>query len=784
MHEVDLADAAQSHTFTSDELGVLRRVVTEAPVATALFDGQMRYLAASAPWCDGCGAPLEALLGRISYDVTPTAARFKAVHDRCLLGAAEVHVAEVHLPTRPEGIWAQWEMQPWRTRDGSVGGLIIRVNDITRQREEQAELTARERQLQVALDASNAGTWKLNWGTGELLWDQRSRDMFGVAASEAPTLEGVLPLVHEIDRERVRATLNAVRDLPVDRDWGEEFRIRRRDGTVRWIYARGRPERNDSGDVVGLVGINLDTTERREAEGAAADSDRQARFALEAASAFAWSWEADKPLILKDDVGARYLGIPADQPFDGFAFMRRIHPEDQEGVRATMAAARAQNGLPGWEMEYRYVRPDGREIWFHSRGAAVRDADGRATRLFGIMLDVTDRKRAELELARAHDALREHTHELERQTAQLRRLASELTSAEQRTRERLAKTLHDHLQQLLFSALMKVERAHLHSPDLDLLGQVHRELKDAIEETRTLSVDLLPSTLRRGDLPAALAWLGSWVHRQYGLTVATSVDPRANPVREDVRFLLFEAVRELLFNAVKHAAVDSVELALAFDHEGRVRITVSDRGRGFDPSILATGDTDSGGLGLFGIRERLALLGGRLIIDSAPGQGARFTIVMSGATATHAAGTGARVPASVADPAAPSADDKALRILLVDDHIAVREALRDVLAERPRLLVVGEAGDGIEAVEKAQSLAPDVIIMDVSMPRMDGLEATRRIRGLLPHVRIYGLSTQEESDKLHAIEEAGADGYFSKGIGVERLIDRLLEQAGKGRQAP
>jgi len=215
-----------------------------------------------------------------------------------------------------------------------------------------------------------------------------------------------------------------------------------------------------------------------------------------------------------------------------------------------------------------------------------------------------------------------------------------------------------------------------------------------------------------------------------------------------------------------------------------VRITVSDRGRGFAPEVLTSGDNDDGGLGLFGIRERLALVGGQLQIDSAVGQGARFTLVMPGATTETVAGSASTAGSSALPKSGQTSSGSALRVLLVDDHLAVREALRDVLTERPQLLVVGEAGDGVEAVEKAQQLLPDVIIMDVSMPRMDGLEATRRIRALLPDVRIYGLSTQEESDKLHAIEEAGANGYFSKGVGVERLIVRLLAEAGEGRPTP
>ena len=111
---------------------------------------------------------------------------------------------------------------------------------------------------------------------------------------------------------------------------------------------------------------------------------------------------------------------------------------------------------------------------------------------------------------------------------------------------------------------------------------------------------------------------------------------------------------------------------------------------------------------------------------------------------------------------------------MVDDHAAVRRVFRELLQERPELHVVGEAGDGLAAIAEAHVLRPDVILMDVSMPGMDGIEATRRIRAELPFIQIFGLSTHVKTVDLHAIEAAGAAGFFTKGVDTERLIDHLL----------
>jgi len=117
----------------------------------------------------------------------------------------------------------------------------------------------------------------------------------------------------------------------------------------------------------------------------------------------------------------------------------------------------------------------------------------------------------------------------------------------------------------------------------------------------------------------------------------------------------------------------------------------------------------------------------------------------------------------------------ALRILIADDHAQVRRVFRGLLEERSELRVIGEASDGLEAIAQAHALRPDVILMDVSMPNMDGIAATRRIKAELPSIEILGLSMQPRTEETHAIEEAGAAGFFMKGIDTHSLIERLLQ---------
>jgi DNA-binding NarL/FixJ family response regulator len=116
-----------------------------------------------------------------------------------------------------------------------------------------------------------------------------------------------------------------------------------------------------------------------------------------------------------------------------------------------------------------------------------------------------------------------------------------------------------------------------------------------------------------------------------------------------------------------------------------------------------------------------------------------------------------------------------LTIVIADDHGLVREALRQLFADHSELQVVGEATTGTEAIDLACALRPDVMVMDVAMPELDGIEATRRIHATLPEILIFGFSTRGRSPDPHPIEQAGAIGYFVKDEDSYRLLTELLE---------
>jgi signal transduction histidine kinase len=240
------------------------------------------------------------------------------------------------------------------------------------------------------------------------------------------------------------------------------------------------------------------------------------------------------------------------------------------------------------------------------------------------------------DLTASEHALRQAGEELEQRvrerTAQVRELALELTHIEHQERRRLTRLLHDGVQPLLVAAKMHVGmlRKRLEAPaDREPLDQTYDLLTQSLEASRLVAMELAPPVLHDGGLVPALDWLADHKQTQHGLAVTVDADAAAEPSRENVRVLLFEATRELLLNVVKHAQTDAATVQLRRVN-GAIEITVTDAGVGFGPITEDQESSAPAGSGLIGIRHRLELVGGRMHINSAPGEGTRIRLEAPG----------------------------------------------------------------------------------------------------------------------------------------------------------
>ncbi|HET6676305.1 MAG TPA: response regulator [Nitrospiraceae bacterium] len=389
----------------------------------------------------------------------------------------------------------------------------------------------------------------------------------------------------------------------------------------------------------------------------------------------------------------------------------------------------------------------------------------------------------------------ERTEELVESQERLRALAVELNLAEQRERARLATDMHDHLQQLLVLGKLKLaggKRASVGLPAVEkMIHETDAIFAEALQYTRSLVAELSPPVLRDHGLGAGLRWLGGYYMEKYEMTVAVTMPKTVEPtLPEDQSVLLFQSVRELLMNAWKHAGTTETAVVLE-QTDDRLRIIVSDQGVGFDLAAVAVTEP-TGGLsskfGLFSIKERMRSLGGSLELKSAPGEGTIATLTLplrSGVDVITEKTLGAHHLAPVRKHDAPYSSHRGpqhsglqqnakIRVLLVDDHAMVRQGLRAVLEGYEDVQVVGEAVDGRDAVRLAEQLRPGIVVMDINMPKMNGIEATQEITARYPNIIVIGLSVNADDDNHRAMTRAGAATLLTKEAAVGQIYETML----------
>ena len=322
-----------------------------------------------------------------------------------------------------------------------------------------------------------------------------------------------------------------------------------------------------------------------------------------------------------DDLSSNIYTSPQVEQLLGFTpeqwreepnlWLTRLHEDDRERV-IRLHRRSNETGEP-FRAEYRLIAADGRVVWFRDEAALVRDADGRPAYWRGIMLDITEQKRAEEKLRRSLEILR-------RTMEERRALVVRLEEAQEEERRRIAADIHDDSIQVISAADLRAQALAQRIADPELRAEafaLHETLRDAVDRLRHLLFELRPPTLDRDGLVAAL--------RQYldqpwgGPTPRTELEDQleAEPPPE-VRAMLFRIAQEAITNVRKHARATRVRIVLETEGGG-VRLRVEDDGRGLDPVDLS--EPEPGHLGVTAMIERAELAGGWCRIDGAPGRG-------------------------------------------------------------------------------------------------------------------------------------------------------------------
>ena len=576
----------------------------------------------------------------------------------------------------------------------------------------------------------------------------------------------------------------------------EEDRFERSDGTVYWLRWEIRPWRNKSGGIGGIIIFAEDITSGKMAEDALRESEAQHRATFDNAAVGIAHVGLDGRWLRCNDAMCALTGYSRDE-LQGKTFTEITHPDDIEQDWAAVRRLLAGEAET-FSIEKRYIRKDGSLIWGHLTVSLLRDAQGTAQHFISIVQDIQGRKEAQAQLRQLADDLEQRvearTRELADSQDKLRALTTELNLTEHRIRKQLATDLHDYLAQLLVLSRIKLGQAKLEEVTpaaMQAMTEVQEVMDRALAYTRTLVAQLSPPILNEFGLLMALRWLADQMQRE--LTVTLDLENEVVSLSEEQSVLLFQSVRELLMNIVKHAGTTEARISVT-QAGGVLRICVSDQGVGCE--VDGTETRLKPGFGLFSIRERMKALGGEFDMQSIPGEGTtailQLPVEQPGALAAEAVAESeggatrravASEPSSSGGPVAPASASPKIRVLLVDDHRMLRQGLRTIVNGHPRLEVVGEARDGLEAIELTRGLNPAVVVMDVNMPRCDGVVATTRIMEEHPDIKIIALSMHNSPDIVARMKQAGAYGYLTKESAGGQLCRAIVEAALSGPSA-
>ncbi len=732
--------------------------------------------------------------------------------------------------------WIHAVYTPHRNALGEVIGLVVMVTDITARKRAEEALREGDERFRAVANQATVGVTRTDL-TGRFTFaNPRYCEIVGYTQAELLEMR-TEDITHAEDlpgnREQFHRLVDGGADFVI------EERDIRKDGRVIWVNNSVSGVRDANGQLKGALAVTLDITQRRRQELELAHRSRQQVLMYELAEVVNHADVLDDlyqkaldvitaslnahrgSILLLDPDGVmrfkawRDLSEPYRRAVEGHSpwtreerIPRPIHVSDvtEAALDAPLADVIRREGIRA--LSYIPLTSGGRLIGefmvYFDLPYVMSDEDrSLAQAIAGTLAIGIERKTAEAQLRQQQGQLQafadqleqlvnKRTQELVQSRDQLRALAKELNLAEQRERKRVAAELHDYLAQLLVLAKMKLGQGKRLADRIPACVEFIRESEDALAEaltyTRTLVADLSPPVLHDFGLPTALGWLGQQMER-HQLKVAVRVAQDVHPkLPTDRALLVFQSVRELLMNIAKHSGTGEAFLSLA-QSGGYLRIEVRDEGKGFTVAPESGASTK---FGLFSIRERMRALGGTFDIDSAPGKGttAVLTLPFDDERVTECELVEAEVegeePVNALrrfDPAlfqgqhssSSQHGTEPIRVLLVDDHAMVRQGLRSVLDDYADIEVVGEAANGEEGVAMTDRLRPSLVLMDINMPKMSGVDATAHIKARHPGIVVIGLSVQAGHEPHLAMLKAGATRLLTKEAAVDQLHHAILQ---------
>jgi two-component system, NarL family, sensor kinase len=463
----------------------------------------------------------------------------------------------------------------------------------------------------------------------------------------------------------------------------------------------------------------------------------------------------DGTVLYSNKSFAAFFGAPLEK-FIGSPLHNFVSGNDAEFLKTLILGAK----LASTRGEIRLARKDGKPRTIRLTMTPNRELGIEA--ICAVATELT-------EIVDANEALRATE-------TSLRQLSARLLQLQDEERRRIARDLHDVTGQKVAVLSMSLDRlarqADEHKPETRQLIKESRDIVGQIgEEIRTLSYILHPPLLDECGLASAVHWYAEGFEKRSGIKLEVTVNGDLPRLPIDAETTLFRVVQESLTNVHRYSGSSVAKISISKE-DGEVRLEIIDHGHG-NKTGKARAKLDGSaplGVGIPGMRERLHQLGGGLTVDFGA-NGTRVTATLPVKKAGDGELTG-ESPTSLSF-AIHSAQDARRRILIADDHELMRRGLRGLLESHDEWAVCGEAVEGSEAVRKAGELEPDLVIMDVNLPGLSGINAAMQIRQARQAAKILFFTVHDSEEVLREIVDVGAHGYVAKSRASQDLVEAV-----------
>jgi PAS domain S-box-containing protein len=358
----------------------------------------------------------------------------------------------------------------------------------------------------------------------------------------------------------------------------------------------------------------------------------------------------------------------------------------------------------------------------------------------------------------------------------LRQLSARLLKLQDEERRRIARDLHDTTGQKIAVLSMTLDRL------AKLVDTRKADVKDALaesrdvvakigEEIRTLSYLLHPPLLDECGLASAVLWYAEGFKKRSGIHLSVSIDEELVRLTTDAETALFRVLQESLTNVHRYSGSLSAEIRI-FRSASKVHLEIVDHGKGVkagtEPTAFAGAPTL--GVGIPGMRERIRQLGGQLEVEFS-NEGTRVYASLPTEAFTEESEPARDKEKFQGNSRQPPVVRK--RILIADDHEVMRRGVRGLVESQEEWSVCGEAIEGNEAIRKTRELHPDLLILDVSMPGVSGIEAALQILKDDPNMKILFFTMYDSPQMMREISNVGAWGYVAKARAGNDLVDAV-----------